>query len=225
MADEGYWRQTSDQKLVASAFSDSPVPTGHDFILTTTIEAAYSGEIWQDGKWDGSAYTPPDNIIVPFDLTTDMGMLQNAATLGHVQLGAWSSDLYEIAPYYPEEDVVVVHNFLTFGHRGLRGIMLSTFWSVAERVKAAEETASGFTDASTIIAMLELVEQARETDSIPVIAAPTQRIAFVNPTGAVRYTLAGSAEMTAADVEENMVAEAASYTVYPTGAWIAGITG
>ena len=76
-----------------------------------------------------------DNIIVPFDLTTDVGMLQNAATIGHVQLGAWSSDLYEIAPFYPEEDVVVVHNFLTFGHRGLRGIMLN---DVLERCRAGE---------------------------------------------------------------------------------------
>ena len=63
MADEGFWRQTSDQKLVAAAFADSPVPTGHDFILTTTIEAAYTARSGRTGKWDGAAYTPPTTSL------------------------------------------------------------------------------------------------------------------------------------------------------------------
>ena len=70
---EGFWRQTSDNKLVASAYSEMTAPTGHDFVLTSTIEAAYSGEIWQDGTWDGTEYKPPTNIIVPYDAGTDGG--------------------------------------------------------------------------------------------------------------------------------------------------------
>ena len=67
MADFGWFRDTSDNKLVAAADSDLTPPAGHDFILKSTIEAAYTGEIWQLGTWDGTTYTPPADILVAFD--------------------------------------------------------------------------------------------------------------------------------------------------------------
>ena len=75
----GWWRDTSDNKLVAAADSDFTVPAGHDFILKSTIEAAYTGEIWQLGTWDGTTYTPPADILVDYDSTTDAGMVKDAA--------------------------------------------------------------------------------------------------------------------------------------------------
>ena len=75
----GWWRDTSDNKLVAAADSDFTVPAGHDFILKSTIEAAYTGEIWQLGTWDGTTYTPPVDILVDYDSTTDAGMVKDAA--------------------------------------------------------------------------------------------------------------------------------------------------
>ena len=57
--------------------------------------------------------------------------------------------------------------------------MLSTHWTVAQRVKFAEESASGTADANTAAGFTELVEQARE-DGVDAIAAPTSRVIWVN---------------------------------------------
>ena len=75
----GWFRDTSDNKLVASADSDHTPPTGHDFILKSTIEAAYTGEIWQLGTWDGTTYAPPADILVSFDPLTGAGPVKKAA--------------------------------------------------------------------------------------------------------------------------------------------------
>ena len=144
----GWFRDTSDNKLVAAADSSIPVPAGHDFILKSTIEAVYSDTIWQGGTWDGTTYVPPDNILVPPDTTTDVGMLTQAALLVHEQLIAWRIALEDVAPYYPAQDVATGHDFLSFGHRGVRGVMLSTTWTVENRVKFAEEMATGSADVS-----------------------------------------------------------------------------
>ena len=70
----GWFRQLSDDKLVSTADSEMTAPTGHDFILKSTIEAVYDGEIWQLGTWKVTAgvgvYTPPVDIITPFDPTS-----------------------------------------------------------------------------------------------------------------------------------------------------------
>ena len=79
MADFGWFRDTSDNKLVAAADSDLTPPAGHDFILKSTIEAAYTGEIWQLGTWDGTTYTPPADILVAFDPLVGAGIVKKAA--------------------------------------------------------------------------------------------------------------------------------------------------
>ena len=179
MAD-GFFRDKSDNKLVSSADSDMTPPVDHDFILASTIKVVYDDTIYQGGTWDGTAYVPPDNIILPLDLATDVGMLKNAAMLAHEQLKVWREHLDSEA--YPHEDVVVVRDFLTYAHRGIRGVMLSTNWTVAQRVKFAEEMASGTADATTAAGLTELVEQAREAaNPTEGIAAPTSRVIWVNP--------------------------------------------
>ena len=79
----GWWRDTSDNKLVAAADSEYTVPTGHDFILKSTIEAAYTGEIWQGGTWivtgGVGVYTPPADILIAYDTTSNSGMVKDAA--------------------------------------------------------------------------------------------------------------------------------------------------
>ena len=75
----GWWRQTSDNKLVAAADSLDTVPADHDFVLASTIEAAYTGIIYQLGFWNGTTYTPPTDIITPFDPTAAGGDVQEAA--------------------------------------------------------------------------------------------------------------------------------------------------
>ena len=122
-------------------------PTGETAVLESTIRAAdppgTDGRIQSGGKWDGVNYTAPtgDEFYQPYDTSTDVGMLKNAAQLVHDQLKVWREHLDSEA--YPHEDVVVVRDFLTYAHRGIRGVMLSTNWTVAQRVKFAEEMASG----------------------------------------------------------------------------------
>ena len=94
----GWFRDTSDNKLVAAADSELTPPTGHDFILKSTIEAAYTGMIWQLGTWDGTTYTPPVGIIIPstpIDPTTDAGMVQEAATNATETLDRWVLDILD----------------------------------------------------------------------------------------------------------------------------------
>ena len=78
---QGWFRDTSDNKLVAAADSEMMVPTDHDFVLKSVIEAVYSDTIWQGGTWDGVTYTPPSNILIPYDSTTDAGMVKDAANI------------------------------------------------------------------------------------------------------------------------------------------------
>ena len=219
MADEGWFRDKSDNKLVSSADSDMTPPTDHDFILASTIKVVYDDMIYQGGTWDGTAYVPPDNIILPLDLATDVGMLKNAAMLAHDQLKVWREHLDSEA--YPHEDVVVVRDFFTYKHRGIRGVMLSTHWTVAQRVKFAEESASGTADANTAAGLTELVEQARENE--PAIVPPTSRVIWVNPDTGVPVNLS-AAVMLASNHVGDMVAEVTDYTVYTDGEWIDDIT-
>ena len=230
-AERRYFVQTSDSKIVGLTDDDgAELLPGTTAVLESTIRAATppgaDGDIIILGKWDGVNYTAPsgDGILQPLDLTTDVGMLKEAAYLAHDQLIAWREALEAVSLYYPAEDVAVGHDYLTFGHRGVRGVMLSTFWSVAERVKFAEEMATGAADVTTPAEFFELIEQAREdSDDGEGILAPTQRCVWVNPTGAERFNLAqviGSTE----GVEANMVAEVDDYTIYANGAWIDGIT-
>ena len=218
----GWFRDKSDNKLVSSADSEMTPPLDHDFILAATIEAAYTGTIYQGGTWDDTDYVPPDNILLPLDLTTDVGMLKNAARIAHDQLKAWREDLDSEA--YPHEDVVVVRDFFTYAHRGIRGVMLSTAWTVAQRVKFAEETASGTADAHTAAEFTELVEQARESATPNSdIAAPTSRVLWVNPSTGSQVTLAGAIGLTTSHIAD-MEAEVTDYTVYTDGEWIDDIT-
>ena len=112
----GWWRDTSDNKLVAAADSEFTVPTGHDFILKTTIEAAYDGEIWQGGTWDGTDYEPPDNILVPYDTSTDLGRKQIKATILHEWLHGISGGVHAVRHEKPQIDVQRAEQFIAMAH-------------------------------------------------------------------------------------------------------------
>ena len=231
-----YGVQDDDDKLSGWMSEDDTdeAPTGETAVKESIIRAAdppgADGRIQSGGKWDGAHYTAPvgDEFYQPYDTSTDVGMLQSAAFLAHTQLLAWRVALDSVAPFYPAEDVAVGRDFLTFAHRGVRGVMLSTYWTVAERVKFAEEMASGALDVTSPAQFFELIEEAREedpdADPPSGIAAPTQRVVWVTPTGAVRFNLAQAVEETV-EVETNMVAEVTDYTVYTSGGWIDDITG
>ena len=124
-AERRYFVQTSDSKIVGLTDDDgAELLPGTTAVLESTIRAATppgaDGDIIILGKWDGVNYTAPsgDGIVVPLDLTTDVGMLKEAAYLAHDQLIAWREALEAVSLYYPAEDVAVGHDFLTFGHQG-----------------------------------------------------------------------------------------------------------
>ena len=112
----GWWRDTSDNKLVAAADSDFTVPAGHDFILKSTIEAAYTGEIWQLGTWDGTDYVPPDNILVPYDASTELGQKQIAAQALHDVLMFARGAILEVAPEKIQAHVQRLLEFEAMAH-------------------------------------------------------------------------------------------------------------
>ena len=102
--------------------------------------------------------------------------------------------------------------------------MLSNHWTVAQRIKFAEEMATGAADVTGPAEFFEVIEEARESGDSNAIAAPTQRVVWANPADGSRYELASCVNDTADDVEDNMVAEVDDFTVYPTGGWIDDIT-
>ena len=226
-----YWVQTSDSKITGLSDIDAvAVPDGHDAVLETVIRAAdppgADGRIQAGGKWDGVNYTPPsgDGVLEVYSTTTDIGRLKNAALLAHNQLLGWRGALEAVAPFFPAQDVAVGHDFLSFGHRGVRGVMLSDHWTVAQRVKFAEEMATGALDVTGPAEFFEVIEEAREMGDSSAISAPTQRVVWVDPADGSRYNLAQSVGSTDTAVEPNMVAEVTDFTVYPTGGWISDIT-
>ena len=139
----GWFRDTSDNKLVAAADSELTPPTGHDFILKTTIEAVYAGTIWQLGTWDGSTYVPPTDIIVPYDQTTDSGQVKDAANDMMDVFEAAIDLILENQHVWPQS---VIDNAIDGIHWQIvntaRVALNSTRTMAANRVKICEESAS-----------------------------------------------------------------------------------
>ena len=138
----GWWRDTSDNKLMAATDSAMDVPIGHDFILKTTIEAAYDGEIWQGGTWDGTDYEPPDNILVGYDSTTAAGMVKDAA---HDMMDVFEEALELIARYpsvwtldQREKAIEGIH----WQTINTARVALNATRTAADRQKICEESAS-----------------------------------------------------------------------------------
>ena len=163
----GWFRDTSDNKLVAAADSELTPPTGHDFILKSTIEAAYTGEIWQLGTWDGTTYTPPAGIIVPIDTTTDSGMVKQAA---HNMMDVFDSALEVIfenrivwIPADVDNAVLGIHWMAINAAR----VALNSTRTAANRVKFLEEAASWPTGVNGDVAQYvdAMTSQARSRES------------------------------------------------------------
>ena len=227
-----YWVQTSDSKITGFADIDTvAVPAGHDAVLETVIRAAdppgADGRIQAGGKWDGVNYTAPSGsgVLEIYSTVTDIGMLKNASLLAHTQLIAWQAALDAVAPFYPAQDVAVGHDFLTFGHRGVRGVMLSDHWTVAQRVKFAEEMASGASDVTTPAEFFEVIEEAREDTGLKHHDCSAHAARDLGRSGRRVKVHAGvSVGNTDTDSEPNMVAEVTDFSVYVSGGWIDDIT-
>ena len=145
----GWWRQTSDNKLVAAADSADTVPAAHDFVLASTIEAAYTGIIYQLGFGNGTTYTPPTDIITPFDPTAAGGDVQEAAHK--------AEDVFDNAlELIDDNENAWTDDQKTKGREGIywqrvnmARVCLNATRPAAERIKWCEECASWPTKART----------------------------------------------------------------------------
>ena len=139
---EGFWRRTSDDKLTAAAYSEMTPPTGHDFVPKSTIEASYSGEIWQDGVWNGTTYTPPPDILIPYDGSTNAGEVQLAAEVMLDVLEGAADYIRDNRIVWPQEAVEWALDGLHFQISNAARIALNPVRTPAYRVKFLEEVAS-----------------------------------------------------------------------------------
>ena len=78
----------------------------------------YSGMIWDTTKdeWRDS------NVS---DLE-DVEQLRFETQVTHDRLNFLRETLERLGPWYPQADVELVHEYLVFAHRGIRGVVLST---------------------------------------------------------------------------------------------------
>ena len=121
--------------------------------------------IQSGGKWDGTNYTAPvgDEFYQPYDTSTDVGMLKSAAFLSPLSIDSVAPVPWmRLQPYYPAADVAVWARLPELWARGVLGRDAArNGWTVAERVKFAEEMASGAADVTTPAEFIEVIEQAR----------------------------------------------------------------
>ena len=92
---------TTNVLLSVTEFDAQATPTGQTAVAKSTIEAAYTEDIYLGGTWDGTTYTPPaGQIAVPTDLEVDLRALHNAYVHYHtavrkqgwISLGGTSSE-------------------------------------------------------------------------------------------------------------------------------------
>ena len=113
---------------------DIAAPTGQTAVARTTIEAAYTGNIYLLGTWDGTDYAPPTGILIPIDPTTDTGRVMEAA---HVMM-----DVFDVALEYltenrstwPAANVVNATDGIYWMHVNAARIALSETRSAENRI-------------------------------------------------------------------------------------------
>ena len=106
----------------STSFASVPIPPGHTAVLKSVVDAACSCESRGRGLWDGTTYTLPPSERA---LTTDVGRLKAAARRLYQRLIGLSEGLAGVASYWPMAAVSLGHDLLAYGHRGVRGVVLS----------------------------------------------------------------------------------------------------
>ena len=227
--------QTSDDKIVGVTDNDdAEAIDGTTAVTDATIRAAdppgADGRIQAGGTWDGTTYTAPVDagVLVPYDTDTESGALKTASATLHAQLVAWSDALGEVASFWPQDAVHLGHNLLAFGHRGTRGVVLSTEWTHAQKLTFLGQMALGASDVTTPGEYFELIEETGIGSSG--VPEPTtlddKRVLWVNPDSGARVNLAKwvsdavEAELNGVTVRSRMADETTALTDYIGGAWI-----
>ena len=211
--------QDADNKLDSMSDDDTvDAPADTTAVLNSTIRAAdppgANGRIQSGGIWDGTSYTAPTGGgILPTD-ATPLGELKVAAALAVSGLLDWKERTDAVAYLYPAEDEGKVHDWEAWLLVGLAKVMLAG-WTVAERVKFAENTATGTTGISTAT---EFYSEAVAAG----VVTPTSPTVWANPNTGLSVAL-GQASNTVTLIKDDWAATP-SYADLIDGSWIDDIT-
>ena len=219
MADAGFFRDKSDNKLVSSADSDMTPPTDHDFILASTIKVVYDDMIYQGGTWDGTAYVPPVGMMLPYDTSTDLGRRQVAAEELHEWLHSVTEGIHEVRHEKSGVDTAALEQFVSAAHwvnyvvAHMTSIDADEFKAWAEAMMEWPENVTGTTRADRIQKLYEEVHEIM-ADAIPTVAA-----GWVNPADLTDVAVLGNVVI---DSEAQLLTETTDLTDINlgNGAWI-----
>ena len=218
------WFVDSTNVIVNStSFASVPIPPGHTVVLKSVVDAACSCASRMRGMWDGTTYILPASLKPQ---TTDAGRLKAAARVLHQRLTVLAEGLDRVSTFWPAAVVSLGHDALAYGHRGVRGVVLSPSWTVAQKIAFMEQIALGPADVKTPGEFFELIEEADQFTNPAERADP--RVLWVNPDTGLRVPLASWTTL-AVDADQHddtvtvlsrMAAETANLTDYIGGAWI-----
>ena len=213
---------TTNVIVNSTSFASVPIPPGHTAVLKSVVDAACSCESRGRGLWDGTTYTLPASLKPP---TTDAGRLKAAARVLHQRLTVLAEGLDGVSTYWPAADVSLCHDVLAYAHRGVRGVVMSPSWTVAQKITFMEQMALGALDVQNPAEFFERIE---EGTSFPDPATRTDgRVLWVNPDTGFRVNLhewvSQAVDTGTPTVLSRMAPETVDLTDYIGGAWIGAI--
>ena len=145
------------------AAATATAATDADYNAITGVVTVPSGrgvEDWYDGT---------DVLIEqPLSSLSEYDRLGLAAYEVHKYLKNLSEELKEIDTEFSQKSVGLIHNIVSFAHRGVRGVVLGSppgtggttdsIWTYAERITFCEEMVKGPSNATTAADFLALTE-------------------------------------------------------------------
>ena len=189
-----YGVQDDDDKLSGWMSEDETetAPTGETAVLESVIRAAdppgADGRIQSGGHWDGTAYTPPvgDEFFLPFDGSTDTGLIQIAALTLHESFHDASAGVHSVRHEKPQIDVARAEQFIAMGHWANYVV---AHMAIDGDITAAQFEAwvaammLGAVDVTSVQTYFEKAHLLQDAD------IPLEACAWVNPTDAVAVEL------------------------------------
>ena len=217
------WFVDANNVIVNStSFASVPIPPGHTAVLKSVVDAACSCESRGRGLWDGTTYTLPASLKPQ---TTDAGQLKAAARRLYQRLIGLSESLEGFASYWPVAHVSLGHDLVAYAHRGVRGVVLSPSWTMAQKLAFMEMMARGALDVANPGEFFERIEEGDDFPDPAALADP--RVLWVNPDTGLRVNLSQwFAEAVGAGnptVLSRLAAETPNIADYIGGAWINSI--
>ena len=88
----------------------------------------------------------PADILLPYDLTTDIGMRKAQARTLHDQLLIWTQGLIEEGVFHPADEVAIGHDFLLYAHHASYVVFNSSTWTATQQIAWADKMSTGALD-------------------------------------------------------------------------------